>query len=162
MPFLTYTKVFYTDLEALEPYSDEEVGRFFRAMLHYMATGEDPRPEGNERFAWGLRKKEMDAQRQSYLNKIESIENARKQKSDRNQSEINMKSDRNQSEINMNSIEDKKRKEMIRNETIRKDNERGRVRKSSFEEHDLPSKELVDSFFLDLDKLTDSIKAKEI
>ncbi len=76
---MKYLKVF-TDFAAdIEVLGDAETGRLFRAMLLYAATGEEPSFGGNERFLWGTAKKNIDAQRQSYAKKVESMDSARAQ-----------------------------------------------------------------------------------
>ena len=116
MDFLPYAKIFNTELEALEPFTDEEVGRLFRGMLRYMKTGEDPGLKGNERFAWGLERNQLNAQHDAYQDKVDSIANAR---SSRSRTDINMKSICNQSDINMTSGEEKRREEKGREEKKR-------------------------------------------
>ena len=39
-------------IEEFKELSYEEIGRLVSALLHYSATGEDVKPEGNERFLW--------------------------------------------------------------------------------------------------------------
>ena len=116
MDFLPYAKIFNTELEALEPFTDEEVGRLFRGMLRYMKTGEDPGLKGNERFAWGLERNQLNAQHDAYQDKVDSIANAR---SSRSRTDINMNSVCNQSDINMTSGEEKRREEKGREEKKR-------------------------------------------
>ena len=83
---MKYLKVF-TDFAAdIEQLSDAEAGRLFRAMLLYAATGEEPVNGGNERFLWGTAKRNIDAQRQSYARKVESMEAARGQNPNNNKS----------------------------------------------------------------------------
>ena len=127
MDFLPYAKIFNTELEALEPFTDEEVGRLFRGMLRYMKTGEDPGLKGNERFAWGLERNQLNAQHDAYQDKVDSAAVARSakgssdvnMKSSRNQVDVNMKSSRNQFDINMTSGEEKRREEKGREEKKR-------------------------------------------
>ena len=132
---IPYIKIFSDELEALDPFSDEEVGRLFRGMLRYM-NGLDPALEGNERFAWGMVKTRLNAQKKAYEKKVESVTNARtaradtrqiinkseiNMESDSNQSEINMESDSNQSEISMESGQEKRREEKRRKEKTREE-----------------------------------------
>ena len=58
----------YTDfVEDLEPLTDEEVGRLFRAMLIYAADDSNvPQLNGNERFTWATAKKTLNRQWKEY------------------------------------------------------------------------------------------------
>lgn len=58
----------YTDfVEDLEPLTDEEVGRLFRAMLIYAADDSNvPDLTGNERFTWATAKKTLNRQWKEY------------------------------------------------------------------------------------------------
>lgn len=57
----------YTDFaEDLEPLSEAEVGRLFKAMLQYASIETVPDLKGNERFLWATAKKNIDRQKESY------------------------------------------------------------------------------------------------
>ena len=57
----------YTDfIEDLEPLTDEEVGRLFRAMLQYAADEVEPMLTGNERITWATARKHLKAQWSEY------------------------------------------------------------------------------------------------
>ena len=59
----------YTDFaEDLEPLSEAEIGRLFKAMLQYASTETVPDLKGNERFLWSTVKKNIDRQKESYDN----------------------------------------------------------------------------------------------
>lgn len=142
----------------------EEIGRLFVAMLHYSIDKTKIPLSGNERFQWGRIKDDIDAQFASYEDKCERAEKARSSRSKSDNSNINV-SDSNIRNKNLTSSEIQIQiQKQIQEQDKRKLPASGgkRERKRNYEEHDLPSKELVDSFFLDLDKLTDSLKAKEI
>lgn len=111
MDFLPYAKIFNTELEALEPFTDEEVGRLFRGMLRYMKTGEDPGLKGNERFAWGLERNQLNAQHEAYQDKVDSMLSARAKRSTSNQVEVYKESTSNQVEDYKTSGEEKRREE---------------------------------------------------
>lgn len=125
---IPYIKIFNDELEALEPFSDEEVGRLFRGMLRYM-NGLDPVLQGNERYAWGVVKSQLVAQQKAYLKKVKSAAEAReaRNKSDSeqssNQSEVSMKTNSNQSEVSMKSEQEKTRDEKTRDEKTKKEKE---------------------------------------
>lgn len=119
MDFLPYAKIFNTELEALEPFTDEEVGRLFRGMLRYMKTGEDPGLKGNERFAWGLERNQLNAQHDAYQDKVDSMLSARAKRSTSNQVEVYKESTSNQVEDYKTSGEEKRREEKGREEKKR-------------------------------------------
>lgn len=58
----------YTDfVEDIEPLTDEEVGRLFRAMLKYAADDSfAPKLSGNERITWAAAKKTLKRQWSEY------------------------------------------------------------------------------------------------
>lgn len=58
---MKYLKVWTDFIDVLETLEDAEVGRLFRAMLQYAATGEEPgRFDGNERFIWPVARRDID------------------------------------------------------------------------------------------------------
>ena len=63
---MKYLKVFTDFAKDLEPLSDTEVGRLFRAMLQYAEEETVPDLKGNERFVWASAKRNIDNQRENY------------------------------------------------------------------------------------------------
>ena len=63
---LSYLKLFFDQIRAMEPYSDEEVGRIIRAMARYAEFGEEPAFQGNERFIWPMLKDAIDRSSEKY------------------------------------------------------------------------------------------------
>ena len=57
---MDYLKVFVDFLEDIDPLTDDEVGRLFRAMLIYAKDGTTPNLDGNERFLWTTARKNID------------------------------------------------------------------------------------------------------
>lgn len=94
---MKYLKVFTDFAEDLECLSDAEVGRLFRAMLSYADDGTVPDFRGNEKFLWSGAKRNIDAQKVSYGNKVAGASAARNARSDiranqNDNSDFNMKS----------------------------------------------------------------------
>ena len=79
---MEYLKVWTSFAELLEPLSDDECGRLFKAMLLYAQTGETMELTGNERFVWP-------AARQSINNTRERSETAKAKPSKPEQTEAN-------------------------------------------------------------------------
>lgn len=71
---------YFSFLESLEPYSDEEVGRIFRACLVYASTGTEPHFAGNERFVWPTIKQTIDRD-QAYYSDLCAKNKANRQRS---------------------------------------------------------------------------------
>ena len=69
---MKYLKVFTDFAEDLEPLSDVEVGRLFRAMLQYAETGTAPDLKGNERYVWASCKKGIDREAEHCSMKAEA------------------------------------------------------------------------------------------
>lgn len=63
---MTYMKVFYDNLKLLEPFTDEECGRLFKALLRYGESGEVPTLEGNERYIFAAFQLQHDREIQAY------------------------------------------------------------------------------------------------
>ena len=63
---LSYLKLFFDQIRAMDPYSDEEVGRIIRAMARYAEFGEEPAFQGNERFIWSMLKDAIDRASEKY------------------------------------------------------------------------------------------------
>lgn len=83
---MEYLKLFTDFIEDLEPLSDAECGRLFRAALEYARTGTPPTLSGNERFLWSNVRKQIDRSEQAYQAKANGAAKARAKKS----SEINL------------------------------------------------------------------------
>lgn len=88
---MTYLKVFTDFAMDLEPLSDAECGRLFKAMLLYAETGMESSLIGNERFLWGTAKRNIDKQRETYEVKARSMAKAREQNTNNNRSLLNSK-----------------------------------------------------------------------
>ena len=57
---LEFMKI-YSDMEQLfEPFTDEECGRLFRAMMEYAFNGVEPQFTGNERYIWAVLRRHFD------------------------------------------------------------------------------------------------------
>ena len=69
-------KVFSDFVETTEELSDAELGRLFRAMMHYAFRSEESTISGNERFLWKKTKKDIDLQLCKYNKQIASLEHA--------------------------------------------------------------------------------------
>lgn len=52
--------------KTMSNYSNEEIGRLFKAMLAYVETGEDTQFDGNERFIWPILKQQIDQDKETY------------------------------------------------------------------------------------------------
>lgn len=57
---MTYCKLFFDYLDAIELLGDAERGRLFTALLEYGRTGEAPQLGGNERFIFPMMKAQID------------------------------------------------------------------------------------------------------
>lgn len=68
---MKYVKIFTNFLEDISTLEDDEIGRLFVGMLRYAEDGEQPSLPGNERFLWGVVKKQVDAMRKSYDSRCE-------------------------------------------------------------------------------------------
>ena len=61
-----YFCAYHSFSESLAPYSDEQIGRLFRAMLEYSNTGTEVEFKGVERFIWPVLKQTIDRDKASY------------------------------------------------------------------------------------------------
>ena len=68
---LPYMQIYFDDLDALAPLSDEECGRLLRALLKYGRTAEEPELTGNERFLYPAFKAKIDSGFSEYEKKCE-------------------------------------------------------------------------------------------
>ena len=68
---MTYLKIYTEFAKDLEPLTDTEVGRLFRAMLLYAETGKEADLRGNERFLWCSAKRNIDNQEEAYKKRCE-------------------------------------------------------------------------------------------
>ena len=78
---MNYLKVFTDFQEVLEPLTDEEVGRLFRAMLLYAEKKTETELPGNERFLWPVAKQNIALTLRSYENKVSGAAIAREKRS---------------------------------------------------------------------------------
>ena len=76
MAKMNHLLLYGTYEKAFKSFSDEQVGRLIRSMLHYLNTGEEIEPKGQEKFVWSL----VLDQLQRNMEKYEAIceENQRK------------------------------------------------------------------------------------
>ena len=74
---LTYFKLFFTYLDAIQPLADDERGRLFTALLQYANTGEVPELTGNERFLFPMLKAQLDRDSAAYEAESERISKLR-------------------------------------------------------------------------------------
>lgn len=65
---MVYLKLFYDQIDALDAYSDEEVGRLIRGAVCYARDGIQPSFDGNERFIWPTFKVSIDRSNAEYDN----------------------------------------------------------------------------------------------
>lgn len=73
---MTYIKLFFDDLDAIELLGDAERGRLFTALLEYGKTGEAPQLNGNERFIFPMMRARLDRDMDAYNDEIEARRNA--------------------------------------------------------------------------------------
>lgn len=71
MESLPYVCLYRDYLQTLAPYNDEERGRLFTAMLHYINGEEIPEFTGNERFIWPTLLAQLQRDKQVYEEKCE-------------------------------------------------------------------------------------------
>lgn len=55
-----YVKLWASYESYFEAFSDVEVGRLVRAMIHYHVSREEPKFNGNERFIWPAIRRDID------------------------------------------------------------------------------------------------------
>ena len=70
---MKYLKIFTDFREAMEPLTDEEAGRLFRAMLQYAENGAESQLFGNERYLWIVARQHMDREAEAYEAKKEVL-----------------------------------------------------------------------------------------
>lgn len=68
---MKYLKVFTDFVKDMSELGEAERGRLFTAMLIYAGCGEESSLRGNERFLWGTAKKQIDSQRDAYVERCE-------------------------------------------------------------------------------------------
>ena len=68
---MKYLKVFTDFVKDMSELGEAERGRLFTAMLIYAGCGEESSLRGNERFLWGTAKKQIDSQREAYVERCE-------------------------------------------------------------------------------------------
>ena len=69
---MKYLKIFTDFLDAMEPLTDEEAGRLYRAMLQYAKDGSEEDLLGNERFLWTVAKQHINREVAAYKTKVEA------------------------------------------------------------------------------------------
>lgn len=72
---MKYLKVFTDFVKDMSELGEAERGRLFTAMLIYAESGEESSLRGNERFLWGTAKKQIDSQREAYVERCERNRN---------------------------------------------------------------------------------------
>ncbi len=70
---MKYLKIFTDFREAMEPLTDEEAGRLFRAMLLYAENGAESNLFGSERYLWIVARQHMDREADAYEAKKEVL-----------------------------------------------------------------------------------------
>ena len=68
MPFVCMYKDY---LQTLEPFTDEERGRLFMALLRYLNLGEEPEFTGNERYIWPTLAAQLQRDQEAYRERCE-------------------------------------------------------------------------------------------
>lgn len=74
---MTYCKLFFDYLDAIELLGDAERGRLFTALLEYGRTGEAPQLGGNERFIFPMMKAQIDRDSEQYETDSDNLSKAR-------------------------------------------------------------------------------------
>ena len=69
---MKYLKIFTDFLEVMDPLTNEEAGRLYRAMLAYAKDGSEPELSGNERFLWTVAKQHINREVAAYKTKVEA------------------------------------------------------------------------------------------
>ena len=70
---MKYLKIFTDFREAMEPLTDDEAGRLFRAMLQYAENGAESQLFGSERYLWIVARQHMDREAEAYEAKKEVL-----------------------------------------------------------------------------------------
>lgn len=81
---MKYVKIFTNFLEDISTLEDDEIGRLFVGMLRYAEDGEQPSLPGNERFLWGVVRRQVDIMRSSYEHRCE-VNKTNRDESSKNQ-----------------------------------------------------------------------------
>ena len=66
---MKYLKIFTDFRSAMEPLTDEEAGRLFRAMLLYAENGTESELLGGERYLWNVARQNIDREAEAYAAK---------------------------------------------------------------------------------------------
>lgn len=104
---MEFLKVFEDMRQLFEPYTDEERGKLFSAMMDYCFDGIEPHFDGNERFIWPVLRRHIN----QCAEKAETLrENARKGGRPKNQTKPN-ESKENQSETERNQTKPEQEQE---------------------------------------------------
>jgi len=104
---MKYVKIFTDFLEDISTLEDDEIGRLFVAMLRYAEDGTQPSLPGNERFLWGVVRRQVDAMRSSYehrceVNKTNRNESSKNQRIVTNRDESSQEEDEEEDEDKKN------------------------------------------------------------
>lgn len=94
---------YHSYLKTMEPLSDAECGRLYRACLTYSMTGTELELRGNERILWPTMKEQIDRDAAKYAKKCEVLRENAKSKSIRSGSKSNRNASK--SSINANANE---------------------------------------------------------
>ena len=70
-----YFCAYHSYLKAMEPLTDEECGRLFRALLDYSQSGTVPQLEGNERFVFPTMQDQIDRDAKRYSDRCKKNRN---------------------------------------------------------------------------------------
>lgn len=70
---MKYLKIFTDFYDAIEPLTDAEAGRLFRAMLRYAKESTEPELSGNERYLWVVARQHMDREAEAYEAKKQTL-----------------------------------------------------------------------------------------
>ena len=70
---MKYLKIFTDFRDVLDPLTDQEAGRLFRAMLQYAQNGTESELPGNEKYLWMVAKQHMDREAEAYEAKREAL-----------------------------------------------------------------------------------------
>lgn len=76
---MSYMKMFFDYLDAMEPLGDAERGRLLTALLEYGRTGEAPQLSGNERFIFPMIRAQMDRDTAAYESEMAAFTEAKRE-----------------------------------------------------------------------------------
>ena len=120
---MEFLKVFEDMRQLFEPYTDDERGRLFTAMMDYCFDGVEPQFGGNERFIWPVLRRHIN----QCAEKAETLrENARKGGRPKNQAKAN-ETKQNQSETKRNQTKPEQEQEQEHEQEQEQEQEDARV-----------------------------------